>query len=128
MTDSVVLINVFVHGLAAGAMLVMALVVGLSRLGAHVRLAAVMTAISIAAWLLSEQPALFAAVGDSWLLCALNYPVSGLFWLFVLTIFAEARVTPLTLAPAAILLVSGFMMRASTPPAFDVIWSARNLF
>lgn len=127
MTDSV-LISVFVHGLAAGAMLVMALVVGLSRLGAHVRLAAVLTAISVAVWLLSEQPALFRAVGDNWLLCALNYPVGGFFWLFVLTIFAEARVSPLTLAPAAILLVSGFIMRASEPPAFDVLWAGRNLF
>jgi AraC-like DNA-binding protein len=127
MTDSV-LVSAFVHGLAAGAMLVMARVVGVSRLGAHVRVAAVLAATSIAAWLLSEQPALFGAIGDSWLICALNYPVGGFFWLFVMTIFAEARVTPLNLAPAVILLVSGFVMRASTPPTFDVIWATRNLF
>ena len=127
MADSV-LISAFVHGLAAGAMLVMALVVGFSRLSGHVRLAAALTATSVAVWLLSEQPALFSAVGDNWLLCALNYPVGGLFWLFVLTIFADARVTPLTLAPAAILMVSGFVMRVSTPPTFDMIWGARNLF
>ncbi|HEY0646408.1 hypothetical protein [Phenylobacterium sp.] len=98
MTDSV-LISALVHGLAAGAMLVMALVVGFSRLGGHVRVAAVLTAIGVAVWLLSEQPALFSAVGDNWLLCAPNYPVGGLFWLFVLTIFADARVTPPTLGP-----------------------------
>jgi AraC-like DNA-binding protein len=127
MADSV-LISAFVHGVAAGAMLVMALVVGLSRLSGHIRLAAALAGLSVAAWLLSEQPALYRAVGNDWLLCFLNYPVGGLFWLFVLTIFAEAKVSPLMLAPAAILLVSGFAMRATSPPVSDVLWGTRNLF
>jgi AraC-like DNA-binding protein len=127
-TESQALVSAFVHGVAAGAMCVTALAIWRSTLGVHVRTAGVLAGVSIFAWLITESPELCAALGGALPLIVVAYPVAALFWLFVLTVFDDWRVTPLTLAPAAALLATGFAMAATGPPATDVFWGARNLF
>src|ERR1043165_508875 len=107
--ESEALISAFVHGVAAGAMLVVGLAVGRSTLSGHIRIATVLAALSIAGWLVDESVPLREALGAAFVFRMFASPVVALFWLFVLTIFAEWKVTALTLAPAAVLLVTGMM-------------------
>ena len=128
MSDSSALISAFLHGLAAGGMLAVAVGIARGPASAPVRLASVLAGVSIASWFVSDSPELYRAVGDYRFLLAMSYPVGGFFWLFVLTVFADMRVTPLTLAPAALLVVSGLLMGVVGPESQQVVWGARNLF
>ncbi|MBX3486053.1 helix-turn-helix domain-containing protein [Phenylobacterium sp.] len=128
MGESAALISAFVHGLAAGAVLVIALAVGRSGLGRHVRIATVLMALSVVGWVMVESRPLFHAMGEPAALEALACPVAGLFWLFLLTVFADWKVTPLTLAPALVLLVTGIAQGFVHASVSDVLWSARNVF
>src|SRR5687768_8728138 len=122
MSESADLVSAFVHGLAGGVMMVLALTILNSRLNAHVRAASALAGLSVVAWLITESPTLTAAIGQPyafWLILV-ACPVSGLFWLMVLTVFDDWRVTPLTLAPAIVLHISGMAMQFAEPPVFDV--------
>lgn len=128
MGESAALISAFLHGLAAGAVLVIALAVGRSGLGRHIRIATGLMAVSVAAWVIVESLPLYRAMGRPAVLDFLACPVAGLFWLFLLTVFADWKVTPLTLAPALLLLVTGVAQGFVHAATFDVLWSARNVF
>jgi AraC-like DNA-binding protein len=126
-SESAALISAFLHGIAAGAMAAVALGLWRSSLSVHVRIAGVLSAVSMATWFITESPSLWKAMGNPPILMALNYPVAGLFWLFVLVIFDDWRVTPWTLAPAGALLVSGLIMGFTAGPVLDALWSVRNI-
>ena len=121
------LISAFVHGLAAGAMLVMGLAVGRSNVSGHIRIATVLLSLSIAGWLVDKSIPLREAIGGSVVFRVLASPVAGIFWLFALTVFADWKVTALTLTPAAILLVTGMAQPYSQETLLTGLWSARNL-
>lgn len=126
MTESAALITAFVHGIAAGASLVMALMVWRSALGVHVRVATALAMISICCWLMNEAQPLWAAFDNTFVLSLGAMPVAGLFWLFILTVFADWRVTPLTLLPAIVLLISGVVMSFMPYRTGLPLWVARN--
>lgn len=128
MSESAALVSTFLHGLGAGAMLVLGLSLWRSTLNFHVRIAGVMAGVSLTAMFVTETQPFWRAIGAPYVLLALDYPVAGVFWLFVLTVFADWRVTPLTLTPALVLLVSGLLMGAAPPQLSDWIWSLRNVF
>ena len=67
------------------------------------------------------------AIGGSVVFRVLASPVAGIFWLFALTVFADWKVTALTLTPAAILLVTGMAQPYSQETLLTGLWSARNL-
>jgi AraC-like DNA-binding protein len=127
MTPSEALISAFVHGLAAGVMLVVGVIVGRSNLSVHIRVATALASLSIAGWLVDESMPLRDALDAAVIFRVLASPVAGLFWLFALTIFADWKVTPLTLAPAAILLVTGMAQPYGQETVLTGLWSARNL-
>jgi AraC-like DNA-binding protein len=127
MSESAALVSALVHGVAVGAVIVMTLTVWLSGLGRQVRAATAMLGVSVVCWLVTESPELCLALGDPWPMYLLSYPAAGFFWLFVLVMFAEVRITPLTLAPALILGASGVWMRLAPSPTSDWIWWTRNL-
>ncbi len=128
MTQAEALISAFVHGLAAGAMLVVGLAVGRSSLSRHIRIATVLLAAGVAGWLVDESAPLRQALGEPVVLPFLSSPVAGLFWLFALTVFADWKVTPLTLTPAVVLLVSGLAQPFIHDTPLTGLWAARNLF
>jgi AraC-like DNA-binding protein len=128
MSDATALISAFVHGLAAGAMLVLGLSVVRSGLSRDVRVATGLASVSIAAWVAVESGPLWRALGEPTAFYLLSCPVAGLFWLFVLTVFADWKVRARTLVPAILLLVTGALLRLIQGDAFDLLWSARNLF
>ena len=126
MSDALSTLDMFARGVAAGAMGVTALVFVGGGGARHARLATVMAAVSIIAWLTTESAMLWSAFGHAYLLLVLAYPVAGLFWLFVLTVFEDRPLSAANLAPAALLLATGLLTLASPPVAKDWIWAGRN--
>jgi AraC-like DNA-binding protein len=61
-------------------------------------------------------------------LVAVSYPVGGLFWLFILTVFEDRPVRPIMLAPAAFLLGAGLATDGAAAPASSWWWVAFNGF
>jgi AraC-like DNA-binding protein len=122
------LISVFMLGLAAGSTAVLAVAIARSRLGPNIRLASLLWSLSMIAWLVTEPRPLWLALGQPFPFLVLAWPVAGLFWLYVLTIFADWKVTPVTLAPAGLMLLAGFAQDRVPGELQDLIWAARNLF
>jgi hypothetical protein len=94
------------------------------------RLVTLALGLSTIAWVISESHTLWAAFGHANFLLALSYPVGGVVWLFIVTVFEDRPIRPfaLALAPSAILLVLGFVMNAASGPAFMLLWAAFNGF
>ena len=51
----------------------------------------------------------------------------GFFWLLVVVLFEDRKVTPITMAPAAVLIVLSVLAGMTRPPADQLIWDARDL-
>jgi AraC-like DNA-binding protein len=124
--DSLTLIDMLVRGIAVGAMATMAISVVRSAVSRDAKIASLFAAVSLSAWLMTESHPLWAAFGHSYGLMFLALPSSSAFWLLVLVVFGDYRITPLTLTPAVLLIVSGVVMLANAPPLFDGLWAVRN--
>lgn len=127
MADSSALVSAFVHGVAVGLSLIVMVGILRSGLRRDVKLAATLFSLSLAAWMVNESWDLWVALAMPWPMYVLACAVAGLFWLFVLVVFADMPVTALTLAPAALMLVSGLVMKAVPAPWSDTIWWTRNV-
>jgi len=126
--DSLTLIDMFVRGIAVGAMLVAGLALlggGLSR---RVRIVSGLLTLSIACWLITESHALWTAFGHFYPLVVPAYAVGAIFWLFVLTVFDDRPLTAASWAPAALLFVSGVACEFIPPADRAPLWASRNIF
>jgi AraC-like DNA-binding protein len=126
MSESSALISAFVHGIAAGLSLLVMIGILRSGLRRDVKIVAVLFSVSVAAWMIEESQPLWSALGRPWPIDLAACAVAGMFWLFVLVVFADVRLSALTLLPAAVLLVAGQVMGASEPPLRDWLWWGRN--
>jgi AraC-like DNA-binding protein len=126
--DSLTLLDMFSRGIAVGAMGVTGLSFAASGVNRHARVATSLVALSLMCWVITESATLWGATGRFFPLAIPAYPVAGLFWLFVVTVFEDRPLTWKSWVPAGILLVSGFVCELSSPPAKDWIWAARNGF
>lgn len=99
--DSLTLMDMFLRGAAAGAMLLMALSALRPEVGREYRLALVLMPLSAICWLITESRPLFHALGGLYLFYAPAAAVAACFWLFVLTAFEDAPFRWRNLAPAA---------------------------
>ncbi len=123
----VALLEALFRGVAIGALAVMAL--GLWRSGAGpARLGGVLLCVGVTAYALNSSQPLFEALGWA------AYPVrfaalggAGMFWLFVVTLFEDRPVSPLTLAPWAILTALGLVGVITTAPTQNYVWVVHNL-
>ena len=127
MGDSLAGLDFLLRGIGIGAMLVIGLTGWRSGTSRDARIASLLAGVSIAAWIATESNRLCALFGQVVLLFLPAYPVAGAFWLFLAVIFADMRVTPLTLAPSALLFVSGLAMTLSPPQVSEPLWAVRNL-
>jgi AraC-like DNA-binding protein len=127
MSESSALISAFVHGIAAGFTLITAVALLRSRLSRDVRVAGALFALSVVGWLVNESAPLWRAFGEPYLVYLSACGVAGMFWLFVLAVFADMKVNALTLTPAALMLASGVAMQHMSAPSSDVVWTVRNL-
>ena len=126
MTDSLTLIDMFVRGIAVGGLMATGLGVCRGGVSRDVKLASMLASISLSAWLITESHLLWQAFGFAYPLMLAAYPISGMFWLFIMVVFDDQPVSPLTLAPAALLLVTGMSTDLMAGQARDLMWAARN--
>ena len=128
MVDSFTLIDMFVRGIAVGA--VAALGIGLSGGGVsrQVRLVSSITSFCIGCWLITESHALWGAFGNNALLNMPALAVAGMFWLFVRTVFDDRPVSAWSWAPAALLFLSELTWPFLSPMTQNGLWAVRNLF
>jgi len=126
MSDPSATLDLFVRGIAAGAMAATALGVWGSRVSPQARWVTLAMGLSTIAWLVTESSTLFGALGRAEVLLAMAYPVGGLFWLFISTVFEDRPVTPMMLAPPVTLLVLGFAMGSGPTQGLDPIWMTFN--
>lgn len=126
MTGAAHLLDPFVRGLAVGALFVLAAGVWRGAAGRGARGVTLATALSLAAWLVTESPPLWDAFGAAYLLLFLAYPVAGLFWLFVVAAFEDRTPAPAHLLPAIVMGISGVLMGPGPPP-YDPLWITRNV-
>jgi AraC-like DNA-binding protein len=120
------LIDPFSRGVAAGALLIFAVAVLRGGAGSRAKGVTVACAISLAAWLITESPALWDSFDRSSLLLLPAYLVAGLFWLFIVAVFEDRPLRWTDLGPAALMGVSGVIMGPGPPP-LDPLWIARNV-
>jgi len=126
--DSLTLIDMFVRGIAVGAMAVTGFAVWRSGLSRHVQFVAVATCVGITAWLITESATLWAAFDHFYPIKVLAYPNAGLFWLLVVTAFEDRPLSGWTLSPVIVLTATGFLCEAVGSEPRQVLWAARNIF
>lgn len=67
------------------------------------------------------------AARPPYLLLLPAFAAVGFFWLFVVVPFEDRKVSPITLAPAAVLIALSVLAEMTPPQADDVVWDARDL-
>ena len=128
MTDSLTLIDMFVRGIAVGAMVATGLALLTAGLSTRIRVSGGLLTLSIACWLVNESHTLWAAFGHFYPIVLPAYPIAAVFWLFVLVVFDDRPLTWATWTPAILLLVSGLICERLPVAERDPIWMARNVF
>jgi AraC-like DNA-binding protein len=122
------LVDPFVRGVGVGALAVTAVAVWRSNTPGRIRWPVLLLAVSLTGWMITEAEPLWAAFGHFFPLIVVAFPPAAFFWIFVRAVFEERPVTPRSLIPAAILLLSGASLFIARHPAQDIVWVVRNLF
>ena len=126
MGDSLILLDLFLRGMGAGAMLLLGGVALRSGASRDQRIAIALATLCASAWLISESTTAWDAFGHIVILAAISWPVGAVFWLLILAIFEDVRVTPLTLAPAAAQIALGAVRGFLPEPWGDASWWLMN--
>lgn len=116
-----------VRGVAVGALVLTGLAVLRSDLRRDARIATLLCCLSGAAWVVTESGSAWAALGRFPPLLVLAFPVAGLFWLFVATVFEDRRLTLLSISPAALFVVSGYLASVAPPGMARLVGTGFNL-
>ncbi len=127
MGDSLASLDLLVRGMGVGAMLILGISSWRSATGRDARFASLFAGVSVAAWIATESDRVCGLFGHDVLFLIPAYPVAGAFWLFIAVVFADMRVSALTLAPSALLFVTGLVMTLSPPQISEPLWAVRNL-
>jgi AraC-like DNA-binding protein len=122
------LVDPFVRGMGVGALIVTALAVLRSNTPGRIRWPLLALAISLVGWMVTEAEPVWTALGRPYLLLVVAFPPAAFFWVFVRAVFEERPVTPWSLIPALVLLLSGVSLFAGGNAAQDPVWVVRNLF
>ena len=122
MSDPAAILDPIVRGIAAGAMAATALVVWRSRVSFQARWVTLAMGVSTVCWLITESWSLWGALGNAVIVVAAAYPVGGLFWLFIGTVFEDRPITAPMLAPPAGLLALGLAMGAAPSLPGNLLW------
>jgi len=116
-----------VRGVAVGALALTGLSVWRSDLRRDARIATLLACLSAGAWVLTESQATWMALGQFPPLLALAFPVAGLFWLFVATVFEDRGLTAARLAPSALFVIAGYASIVVPPKVAHAIGVGFNL-
>ncbi len=124
---SLAVLDLLARGIAIGALFATA--IGFARADARdVRIAGVLFCLSAAAYAINSSVPASDALGPldvvSWLA---SFSGVGLFWLFVLTVFDDRRLTPVLWLPVAALFVMGLVAVTLPRGAAQGVWVVQNL-
>ena len=125
--EPVVIWELVLRGFAVGSLA--AITAGLWRSGLmSIRVAGLLLTISAAAYVLNSSPLTRDALGLASIpvhFCALGG--AGCFWLFIVTLFEDRPISPLTLAPAALLTAVGLIGWLGRQEMSSPVWIWHNL-
>lgn len=126
MSDPATLLDPFVRGIAAGAVVMLATGTWRSAVNRQAKIVSLLTSLSIATWLITESGPLWGAFDRTYLLLLPAYPIAGMFWLFIGTVFEDRPIGVIHLLPPILMGISGVIMGPGPPP-YDPLWIARNV-
>ena len=119
-----ILLDTLARGLVIGAAMTTALGLMRGNASRDEKLSSLLLCLSLCAWTITQSLTLWSALGDTYALVLFAYPLSGLFWLFVVVVFADRAVSALSLLPAAGLVAAGLIVNLVIPPATrEVAWN-----
>lgn len=122
------ILEVLTRGVAVGALAAMAFSFWRDGAGRPIRLAGVLFCAGAAAYALNSCRALIPELG--WFLAPVRiFAIGGgaLFWLFIVTLFEDRPLSPLTLAPWGVMTLVGLVALATTPPLRNGMWILHNV-
>lgn len=127
MADADVLGLLF-RGIAIGALIATAFGLWRGGAGQPARVAGLLLTLSVIAYTLQSSAPARATLGVAGpLVHFLALGGSGFFWLFIVTLFEDRRITALTLSPAALLTLLGLAGWLGRQPAESPVWLLHNL-
>jgi AraC-like DNA-binding protein len=128
MSDVWLMTEVLLRGVAIGAIAASAVAFVRGGTSLSVRIAGLLFYASVIAYVLNSSPSFRAAMGVfSAPVTFLSLGGGGYFWLFVFILFEDRRITPLTLAPPALLTLVGLAGIFASAPLRPAIWICHNL-
>ena len=127
MIDPTIEIDLVVRGVTVGSAFTIGAGSWRHGTGWSERLATVLFCAGVAAWDLSSSPVIWAALGHLYLLLLPAFAAVGFFWIFVVVLFEDRKVSLIALAPAGILIILSVLAGMTPPPVDQVIWGMRDL-
>lgn len=128
MTGDALIWDLVLRGIAIGCLLATGAALGRAATNPHARIAGVLFALSTAAYAVNSSESLLGLLAPAIpLIWTLSVMGAGLAWLFLIVLFADRRIGPLTLAPAGAQLVLGFIGMAVPPQLQAPVWISYNL-
>ena len=125
MTDATLILELVLRGIAIGGVAASAVAFFRSGASVSVRVAGLLFCVSVIAYVLNSSPLLRASLSFGGIpVNLLSWGGGGYFWLFVVMLFEDRRISLLTLAPAAALTAVGFAGFATHK---ETIWVVHNL-
>ncbi len=121
-------LEVLTRGIAVGALTVMSFAFWRDGAGKPIRIAGVLFCIGTAAYALNSCQALIPALG--WFIWPVHIFAMGggaLFWLFIITLFEDRPLSPLTLAPWGVMTAIGLVAMFSQSPTRNALWILHNV-
>ena len=128
MLDTYLTLELILRGMAIGGLAATAVAFLRSGTSASVRIAGLLFCLSAVGYVLNSSP-LIRASWSEWHLpiLLLSWGGGGYFWLFVLTLFEDRRISALTLAPAAALTAIGIVGATIPGPQNHAAWIVHNV-
>jgi AraC-like DNA-binding protein len=128
MPSTALLFELVLRGIAIGALAASATGFVRGASNPSVRIAGALFCVSVIAYVLNSSPMLRGALGIYGAPATLlSLGGAGYFWLFIVTLFGDRRLTWELLVPAAIATVIGLLGVVTESPVRNYVWVAHNI-
>ena len=117
------------RGIAIGALATNAVAFSRSRGSVSLRVVGLLFCVSVIAYVLNSSPNIRQGLGPIYgaPVTALALGGSGYFWLFVVTLFEDRKLSPGLLLPTGVLTCVGIIGILTLPPTRNIVWIVHNL-
>ena len=127
MSPDLITLEMVARGVAIGALLAMSASFA-RQASIHIRVAGVLFALSTVAYVLNSSPNISSAL--SWFVFPVHFVSlagAGFFWLFIVTLFEDRSLEPMSFAPWIVLTAVGIAGILAPRPAASSVWIVHNL-